>query len=480
MTSTAMTSTAMTSTAISPLERIHRFADELRARGMPVSMVERLDGMRAARVAELDRADGLRTALRATLVKSADHLAVFEEVFDLYFDPAGARRVPQAGSPDGRPRLDLEHAVRSVLRDGSEELARQAAEQAVEEYVRFEPGRPVAGVFYERSALAGLRLDELVAQRLAEAAAAIAGSGGPAGSGGLDDPGQHLRFAVQRTQTTARAEFLRGEVRKAIRDLLVADRGAEAVARTLRQPLTADIDISRASREQLAEVLRVMIPIQRKLATTVMRKRRSRTDLIDVRATLRASMSTGGVPVKVVHRKPRPTKPHLYVLADMSGSVATFAAFTVTLVSAMSQLFSRLRTFAFIQNATDVTDVFRQVSGPENAIAAMRGHVTAGELGGYTDYGRALRQFHATVGQELEHRSTVLIFGDARGNYLPAEEATLAKIARRAGSVYWLNPEPRALWDTGDSVMRAYEPHCTAAVTCQTLNDLRGFIEQLG
>ena len=80
----------------------------------------------------------------------------------------------------------------------------------------------------------------------------------------------------------------------------------------------------------------------------------------------------------------------------------------------------------------------------------------------------------------MERRATVLIFGDARGNYLPAEEATLAKIARRAGSVYWLNPEPRALWNTGDSMMRAYEPHCAAAVTCQTLNDLRGFIERLG
>ena len=467
----------MTSTAISPVERIHRFTDELRARGIPVSMVERLDGMRAARVAELGRADGLRTALRATLVKSADHLAVFEEVFDLYFEPAGSRRAAPADSPDAKPRLDLEHAVRSVLRDGSEELARQVAEQAVEEYVRFEPGRPVAGVFYERSALAGLQLDELVTQMLAETAAAIGGSGG---SGGLGDPGQHLRFEVQRTQTTIRAELLRGQVRKAIRGLLVADRGTDAVAKTLRQPLTADIDISQASREQLAEVQRVMTPIEHKLATTVMRKRRSRTDLIDVRATLRASMATGGVPVKVVHRKPRPTKPHLYVLADMSGSVANFAAFTVSLVAAMSQLFSRLRTFAFISNAAEVTDAFRQARGPEQAIAAMRDYVTADELGSSTDYGRALRQFYATVGQELEHRATVLIFGDARGNFRPAEEATLAKIARRAGSVYWLNPERRAQWDTGDSVMSVYQPHCTAAVTCQTLNDLRGFIEQLG
>jgi uncharacterized protein len=467
----------MTSTAISPLERIHRFTDELRSRGVPVSMVERLDAVRAARIAELDRADGLRTALRATLVKSGDHLAVFEEVFDLYFNPAGARRASQADTPDNKPRLDLEHAVRSVLRDGSEELARQVAQQAVEEYVKFEPGRPVAGVFYELSALAGLRLDELVAQQLAEAAGDIGGSGG---SGGLDDPGQHLRFELERTQTTTRAEFLRGQVRKSIRELLVADRGADAVAKTLRQPLTADIDLLRANRAQLAEIQRVMIPIQHKLATTVVRKRRSRTDLIDVRATLRASMATGGVPVKVVHRKPRPTKPHLYVLADMSGSVANFAAFTISLVTAMSQLFSRLRTFAFIDTAADVTDAFRQVRGPEQAIAAMRDYVTAGELGDSTDYGRALRQFHAAVGQELDHRATVLIFGDARGNFRPAEEATLAKIARRAGSVYWLNPERRAQWNTGDSLMSVYEPHCTAAVTCQTLNDLRGFIEQLG
>src|ERR1700677_374405 len=186
----------MTNAPISPLERIHRFTDELRARGVPVSMVERLDGMRAARIAELDRAGGLRTALRATLVKSADHIAVFEEVFDLYFDPAGGGPSP-AAPPDARPRLDLEHAVRSVLRDGSEELARQVAEQAVEEYVKFEPGRPVAGVFYQLDAEAGLRLGELVAQQLAEAAEAIGGSGG---SGGFDDPGRHLRFELQRTQ----------------------------------------------------------------------------------------------------------------------------------------------------------------------------------------------------------------------------------------------------------------------------------------
>ncbi len=149
----------MTSSGISPLERIHRFIDELRARGVPVSMVERLDAMRAAKIAELDQADGLRTALRCTLIKSPDHLSVFEEVYDLYFSPASHWPATQADRPDAaRPPLDLERAVIAVLRDGSEELARQVAEQAIGEFVRFEPGRPVAGVMYERATLAGLRL----------------------------------------------------------------------------------------------------------------------------------------------------------------------------------------------------------------------------------------------------------------------------------------------------------------------------------
>ncbi|HTU76997.1 MAG TPA: VWA domain-containing protein [Trebonia sp.] len=461
-----MTSVAQAS-GLSPVERIHRFIDELRARGVPISMVERLDAMRAAQVAELDQADGLRTALRCTLVKSPDHLSVFEEVYELYFSPVRGRPAPgQAGPP-----LDLRQAVTAVLRDGSPGLARRVAEQAVGEFVQFEAGRPVAGVMYERATLAGLRLEELAAGLLAEPAA---------GSGGSGAPGQHLLPGLQQAEVARRAGYLKSQVRRVIRELLVADRGADAVAKTLRRPLTADLDISTASREELRDIQRAMIPIQHKLATTVMRKRRHHADLIDVRATLRASMATGAVPLRIVHRAPRPTKPQLYVLADMSGSVATFATFTVTLVSALSQLFSRLRSFAFIRDAAEVTDVFRNVRDPEQAMTAIRDFVTAGELGDYTDYGRALRQFHGAVGAELERRATVLIFGDARGNYLPAQEATLARIARRAGSVYWLNPEPPARWNTGDSVMGAYEPHCTAAVTCRTLSDLRRFIEQLG
>ena len=113
-------------------------------------MVERLDAMRAARIAELDRSDGLRTALRCTLVKSADHLAVFDEVFDLYFGPASRPPGSARPTPPTQPPLDLEQAVRASCATARKNSPVRSPSRQSSEYVQFEPGRPVAGVMYER------------------------------------------------------------------------------------------------------------------------------------------------------------------------------------------------------------------------------------------------------------------------------------------------------------------------------------------
>jgi hypothetical protein len=440
-------------------ERLHLFVDELRARGLPISMVERVDAMRAAELADLADRHALHTNLGATLVKNGEHLEVFDEVFDIFFrmsapgladadaDDAGAagdtaRLTRPATGPHAEP-LDLEDAVRRVLSDGAPALARQVAEHAVARFGRFEPGRPAGGVMYERWTLEGL---------------------------GLDDrpPG-----------TDKNVDLIRREVASVIRELLVADRGAAAVARTLRTPLTADLDVSMASPAQLAEIERTMLPLQRKLATNLMRRRRRATGTLDVRATLRRSMATGGVPVRLVAKPPRPTKPQLYVLADMSGSVASFAAFSICLMAAMGEAFSRLRTFGFVQDAVEVTELLTTADSTAAAAHAVRAAIARSSLGNYTDYGRSLVRFHDAVHGELGHRSTVLILGDARGNNLPARTSALAAIAERAGSVYWLNPEPSTMWGTGDSLVRVYAPFCSDVINCRSVNDLRRFVESL-
>ncbi len=142
-------------------------------------------------------------------------------------------------------------------------------------------------------------------------------------------------------------------------------------------------------------------------------------------------------------------------------------------------MFSRFECFAFIENSVDVTKIFKTVDDPGDALKAVNALPALHAASARTDYGRSLQDFATTIGPRLGHRSTVLIFGDGRGNYRPPGDRYLADIAQRAGSVHWLNPEPANLWNTGDSRMNAYEPLCTETVSCRTLNDLRSFIERL-
>lgn len=458
-------------------ERLHQFVDELRARGLPVSMVERVDAMRAVAGTDLSHRSRLHTELGATLVKNADHLAVFDEVFHLFFrstatDRRAADATTRPGAPDQPVPLDLDRALRTVLHSGSEALARLVAEQAVTQFARFETGRRVAGVMYEEWTLRGLKFAETVEQLAAESTGAGEGSG--PGSGGADGRG-----AGNAPGLRDHAEALRRQVVEVIRERMIADRGAADVARTLRTPLAADVDLTMANAAQLAEIETSMPALQRKLATTLLRRRRRARGALDVRATLRRAMATGGVPVTLVERPPRPTKPQLFVLADMSGSVAAFAAFSIGLMSAMAPLFSGLRTFAFVRDAVEVTDVVRQARTSRDATQAVRATIERTSLGTSTDYGRSLTMFRDAVLPSLGHRSTVLVLGDARGNYAPARAPALADLARRAGSVYWLNPEPVSLWGSGDSLAHVYAPHCTDMVSCRTVADLRRFVERL-
>ena len=101
-------------------------------------------------------------------------------------------------------------------------------------------------------------------------------------------------------------------------------------------------------------------PLTRKLAVRLARKRRhGRRGPLDFRSTVRHSLSTGGVPLDPRFRYPRPAKPEIMVIADISGSVASFARFTLHLVYAISSQFSKVRSFVFIDGIDEVTQLLR-------------------------------------------------------------------------------------------------------------------------
>jgi uncharacterized protein with von Willebrand factor type A (vWA) domain len=55
----------------------------------------------------------------------------------------------------------------------------------------------------------------------------------------------------------------------------------------------------------------------------------------------------------------------------------------------------------------------------------------------------------------------------------------LAEVAAASRAFYWLNPEPKPYWDTGDSVMGAYTRYCDGVFEVRNLRQLEEFVEKV-
>ncbi|MDY7100933.1 MAG: VWA domain-containing protein [Actinomycetota bacterium] len=488
----------MTSTvdATSPLlELLNGFIIELRNAGLPVSLTENLDAMEAIKHIPLEDREAFKYALAATLVKNQSHWRAFETVFEVFFslrgkeyalgddadegpdledeDEAGPRsgddqRGEGGGAMDDMTPEELAAMLYASLRDGDQTTMRNVARQSVKRYAGMEPGRPVGGTYYLYRTLRNLDLDSVLAQLMDAARDDVGGEMSP------------FEERLQKDEYEDRAEKLRKEIEAEIRRRLVADRGVEAMAKTLRKPLPEDVDFMHASRDEMANLRKAIFPLTRKLAVRLERKRRhGRKGPLDFRNTVRHSLSYGGVPAEPKFRNPKPKKPEIFVVADISGSVAAFARFTLHLVYAISSQFSRVRAFVFIDGLDEVTHLFEGAEDIVNAVHRVNTEADVVWVDGHSDYGHAFEVFWERHGKEVGPKTTVLVLGDARNNYHASQAWVIQEIRKRARSVFWLNPEPRSYWDTGDSIVSEYGNHCDGTFECRNLRQLETFVEHL-
>ncbi len=458
------------------------FVEELRTAGVPVSMVEAIDAMEALNFVDLADRSALREALRATMVKNSRHQNAFDTAFDVYFavrrQPLKAEGSDRAVGPTsqqqgagGTSGADLDELLQSLfdaLMGLDPSMMRESARSAVDRLAGMEPGRPVGGTYYLYRTLRQLDVDALQ-ERLLQALLEAEGED-------LDD----LRRRMVAEEASERIEQLRQEIRDEIRRRLVEDRGHEAVAKTLRQPLVEEIDLMHATRADLEEIEHVIEPLTRKLAARLARRRRlARRGRLDFRKTMRASLASGGVPIDPKFRLTRPHRPEIFLLCDISGSMATFARFTLQFTYAMASQFSKLRSFVFVDAVDEVTDFLKPGTDFKHALARISSEADVVWLDGHSDYGHAFEQFVDGHVGEITPRSTVIITGDARNNYREPRAQYLGEIAAAAEAVYWLNPEPRPYWDSGDSVMSRYEVWCDEVFEVRNLRQLEAFVERV-
>ncbi len=451
--------------------RLLELGEELRNEGVAVGTSELLDAFAVLREIEWTAQQDFREALAATLAKSQDDRRIFELVFERFFFRAvelaavreGVREDSAHQLRDGDDgELDLEELsemqldalrrqIAAALRDGDDGAMRDLARMAIAALARRDGGSGVIGVDVQRIRRAlGLRAEPQ--PELPE-----------------DDPRREgvPRAALRRFEAMLRRELERAQVQRT---------GTLPPARPL-----GDLDRALPSGPlaDLAAVHRVVAQLRRRLATQGHQTRGHRHHAhVDVRRTMRASLQTGGVPVVLKYRPRRPRRPEVYVLCDVSTSVTSASVFFLSVLHALHDSFRKMRSFVFIERISEVTDIFereRDFKAVNERIASDAG---VADISGYTDYGRVWSEFLEQIGDDLNPRATVIVLGDARTNGRPPRADAFATIAARAGRTFWLNPEPRLYWNYGDSVIAAYEQHCTA-FECWTTSQLEDFVRAL-
>lgn len=446
-------------------ERVLALERGLRAAGVPVAVSEGLDAMRALAAVELIDRDQLRHALGATLVKTDTDRATFATLFDLHF-PARLGLEPAARSDQELPSAPdigdfLAELVARVQAGDGDAIARMARE-AVGAYGGV-PERDGGVSYFAYRVFRDINLAGLLRRLLGEA---------PPADSALAD-------RLRRDEFELALRRFREEVETEIRRRQVVQRGAEEVARRAVGPLPEDVDFFRVSADEQAVMRRSVRPLARKLATRLAAKRRRAHDgRLDIRRTVRRSLSTGGVPMEPHLRARRASRPELVLLCDVSGSVAAFARFTLLFCHALQGQFSRVRSFAFIDTVDEVSGLFTD-GDFTNALQRLSEDANLVWLDGHSDYGHAFETFYAKYLDAVTPRTTVLVLGDARNNYRAANTWVLADLRRLSKRLYWLNPEPLAQWGSGDSIALDYAAVVDRMVECRNLRQLSDFVEEL-
>lgn len=421
------------------VDRVVGLSRTLERAGVPVGVAATIDACAAIEHLDLASRVELREGLRSTLVKSPGHRATFDAAFDRYFP----NRIASPQPPRDDPVTTPEQVASAVA--GHDDLATVASE-LVDAHGGFE-GEARSEHHHVQRIVRAADLARLMSRAR------------------LHDPDVELGRIRRRVDELKRR--IAGDVRGRL-----ADGDDDPIALDL-----VDIEFLTASRRELDDLRGAIRPLARKLATRLARKRQHRrSGRVNMRATMRRSLATGGVPLDVVMHRPRPHRPEVWVLCDVSGSVADVSVFALSLMASLSAELPHTRSFVFVDAIDEVTDLLRSTDHQIEPWQLMRNTNVIG-ADGHTDHDAVLRQFRDEYGGDVTPTSTVVVIGDARNNHRPDGAEHLAAIAERCRQLLWFNPEPRAEWGSTDSEMDRYATCCTGAYEVRNLRQLLHCIE---
>jgi uncharacterized protein with von Willebrand factor type A (vWA) domain len=160
---------------------------------------------------------------------------------------------------------------------------------------------------------------------------------------------------------------------------------------------------------------------------------------LDLQATIRASVASGGTPIRLAWKDRRRVRPRLVLLLDVSRSMSRYSFFHLRLARALCAELTDVRCFIFHTRITGVDEALRD---PDPWRSQERLHLLAAGWGGGTRIGDCLEDFNRRLAPRLVHaRTAVIVASDGYDTGEPGRLATaMAGLARRARRVAWMNP----------------------------------------
>jgi uncharacterized protein with von Willebrand factor type A (vWA) domain len=462
--------------------KVVEFTALLRRNGVRVSLAETMDVFQALDLIGLGDRDTVRAALRATAVKRAADVPTFDRLFDLYFSGLGEAIREVTAATQAAIGLDEEDFARFL-----EQLEQLLKEQGIEL-------SPLAQALLRADAG---RLEQLLRDAAREARLGEIEHGfqegrfthAMAAALGLGDLGAELdrlrRDLAGAAPDVARRldEYLARRLRD-LQDLMKAmvrqELDRQDVQRQDRQGLQnlAEKSFFYLTEDEIRRMDEAVTKLAQRLKNVVaVRRRRAKRGRFDSSETLRHNLQYGGVPFRIVFDHKRKDKPQVMVLCDVSDSVRNVSRFMLQFVYALQDLYSKVRSFIFVADIGEVTQLFAEYDANQALEEALHGNLI--NVYAHSDFGRAFRSFNRDHLAAVNKRTTVIVLGDARNNYNLPHEWVLKDIQQRAKQVIWLNPENRMTWGFGDSEMDRYAPFCTIVEECRNLNQLYRVIDRL-
>jgi len=270
-----------------------------------------------------------------------------------------------------------------------------------------------------------------------------------------------------------RRDWLRERVRDFVEQQFLLH--ADVTGRRLREDLLRSLRLSSLEQRHHHALQDLVLRMAKRLVSAYSHRRKVfRRGQLHVPRTLRRNMKYDDAIFDLHWKSVQVDRPRIFAICDVSGSVANYARFMLMFLYSLDEVLPKVRSFAFSSELGEVTELFAR-----NEIDAAIALTLRRYGGGSTDYGQALADFRKLCLDEIDRRATVIMLGDARNNFGDARTDVLKEIHERARRVIWLNPEPRSMWNTGDSEMRHYAPYCHSVDECGTLAQLERFVSRL-